>query len=323
MGAAVRHDWYYRCNLLLLLLVPAAVSAQQAEIRGRVVEFGGRTGLSGVTVELDGAARRTTPENGQFSFSSIPHGRHRLSFRSIGYQPHDLEIDLRGDTTVVVELEVAPVRLDSVTVRARNITLRGKVRDPVKDIDVVDAEVLVGTLKPHYTNINGTFKVERTPANSPQRVEVRALGYLPEVLSVSADRDTTISITLEEDPLARRFIAEVVEKLEVRSRGVNASRLQYDPANLEYYRGYTLAEFLRIKGLRQSPPCFFVDDVQWAGPSRELVDSYFVEELQRVEVYDRGLMVRIYTARYLQKNIGSKEKLRSIVYMRAGRLVCM
>ena len=292
-----------------------AAKAQEAELRGLVVEFGSRTGLAGVTVELDGAARRVTGDNGQFVFTGIPHGRHRLSFRSIGYDPRDIDIELRNDTSVVVELQVAAVQLDTLVVKPETFTLRGKVRDPVRDINVVYAEILVPGLKPAYTNINGSFKVGKFPGGSPRRVEVRALGYLPEVLSLGLERDTTIDVVVHEDPLARRFVTEVVKKLEVRSRAVHLSRVQFDEHNLRYSRGRSLAEFLKSRTFSLRPACFFVDDAQVLGADPELLESYFIEELHRLEVFGRGRMIRIYTAHYLQKNIASSKQLSRIIYV--------
>src|SRR5688572_4975052 len=243
MVAAVRHDWFF----LLSLLFFSPASAQQAEVRGRVVEFGSRTGIPGVTVELDGVARRSTNDNGQFSFSGIPLGAHRLSFRVLGYEARDLPFELRGDTILLVELDVAPIRLDSVAVEARNITVRGRVYDPVKEIDIVDAEVRIGALKPTSTNAIGNFKVSRVPAFGPLPLEVRAVGYFPVQTTISASRDTTVRITMEVDPLGQKFIAQHMAKLEIRGRGVPLSRLQFNEDQMLFYRGQTVWDFIRTK----------------------------------------------------------------------------
>ena len=306
-----------------LLALPLYASAQQAEIKGRVVEFGSRDGIAGVTVELDGVARRVTSETGQFSFSGIPTGTHRLSFRLIGYANRDLQFEVRGDTTLLVELDVAPVRMDTVNVQVRNITVRGRVYDPVKQIDVVDAEVRIGTLKPTWTNAIGNFKVSKVPSFRPLPLEVRAIGYLPIETTITATRDTTVRITVEMDPLGQRFIAAHMAALEIRGRSVPLSRLQFNEDQMLYYRGQTVWEFIRTKAAPRGLGCIMVDDVEYTMMGQSILESYLVEEVRRIEIYGRGTMVRLYTARHLQKNIGRSDELPPILLIQSpGGLIC-
>ena len=310
-----------RCAIALALLLPATSSAQQAEVRGRVVEFGTRTGIAGVSVDLNGVGRATTNREGDFRFSTVPVGTNRLSFTVIGFQPRDVELTVRGDTAVVIELEVAALPLDPLMVRARNITVRGSVRDAIKKIDVVDAEVLIGSLKPTTTNVAGHFKVGRVPANNPVQLQVRAIGYQPFRAVITADRDTTLRVDLTIDPLGQKFIAEHLAELEVRGRGLPFSRMQFNQDQLLFRRGQTIEDFLKAQMGPRPIRCLFIDEREQSFVANEIIKTYFVEELHRIEIYDRGTMVRIYTARHFQKNIGSTKNLPPIVLIKSP-LIC-
>jgi hypothetical protein len=162
------------------------------------------------------------------------------------------------------------------------------------------------------------------PASVPVRVSVRTPGYLPYSTSITAERDTTLRIQLEIDPIGQRMLAEQLEGFRKRSQGINARLTNWNRDALGATPREMLGDFLKHH-LVSGPICFFVDDVDRSSWLPEVVGTYTTDELDRIEVYDRGLMLRIYTRRYIAKQSNNK-KLPSIVYMRNGvrsKPVCM
>ena len=311
--------------LTLLLLAPLAAAAQrQVVLSGRVLEFGTRSGISGATLAIPSIGPVTTGASGEFRLPPVPAGERVVTISALGYQTRELRLNLQRDTTIIVELEVEALRIDSLRVDVRTITVRGSVSDRLTREPVFDADVAIADSKFGSSNIAGNFKVRSVPASVPVRVLVRAPGYLPYSTSLTAERDTTLRIQLDLDPIGQRMLAEQVERLRKRSQGVNARLTHWNRDALAVTPRELLGDFLKHH-LVSGPVCFFVDDVDRSSWLPEIIGSYTTEELDRIEAYDRGLMLRIYTRRYIAKQSNSK-KLPSIVYMRVGRgskPVCM
>ncbi len=153
-----------------------ASAANAQTLQGRVLDRITQTGLSGVSVELLGIGRTLTDANGEFRFIEIRAGRYTLAVHGLGYRPDRRSIDLRADTLIAVQLEVAPPHLDSLRVTATTVTVRGIVTDKASGIELIDTEVLIGPATVTFTNAAGRFTARKIPANVPHRVWVRSLG---------------------------------------------------------------------------------------------------------------------------------------------------
>jgi hypothetical protein len=189
---------------------------------------------------------------------------------------------------------------------------------------VFDADVAVADSKLASSNILGTFRVRSVPAGAPVPVQVRVPGYLPYSTMIAAERDTTLRIDLIIDPVSQRMLAAQVERLRKRSQGVNARLELWNGDALARAQGQTLSDYMQQRHLGK-PACFFVDDANRTAWLPDVLTSYLINELDRIEAYDRGLMLRVYTRRYIAKQSNAKA-LPSIVYMRMGlasRPVCM
>jgi hypothetical protein len=166
--------------------------------------------------------------------------------------------------------------------------------------------------------------VRGAPAGVPVVVRASAPGFLPYAATITADRDTTLRIELAIDPIGQRMLAEQVERLRKRSNGVNARLETWNRAALARSLGWTLADYLKMHNLVGRPACLFTDDVEKTSWLPEVLSSYMIDEIDRIEAYDRGLMLRIYTRRYIAKQ-SSRKNLPGITYVRfgRGRPVCM
>lgn len=195
-----------------------AAAQESVTVRGRVVDAVSGSNLSGITVELEGRAPVITANDGTFRIVLVQPGRYTLSVIGLGYARQQQQVDIVSDTTLVIGLERAPVALDTLSILARTIQIRGRVKDKAIGRGLMDVDVYATPPDRHVTTDGGGgFRLERMPANAPVTVHVRELGYLWPTVTVEAERDTTIEFELEPDPVAMAVIAEQKQKIEERA----------------------------------------------------------------------------------------------------------
>lgn len=314
--------------------VPAA--SQSITVRGRVVEHGTAEAVAGATAELSGAGRTITNPRGEFIFSLPRPGRRNLTVTMLGYRQHKSSIQVQSDTTVLVELDVDAVRLPGVTVRNRRYRLRGQVTDAENRQPVIDADVRIDRRDPVHTNIAGRFNVGGLSAGNPITIHVSAFGLMPRQLTLQADRDTTINLALRADPIGQRMIAIQLQRLESRSNALGHSVQTLNRDQIMRRSVGTpwdlIREYLRPSLRKNAPasitletpavvPCLFIDErrVQWM----EELTNYVPDTIERIEIIDRGSMVRVYTRRYVQEMLRRRADPAPIVLVAGlGPTVC-
>jgi hypothetical protein len=122
-----------RLLLLLLLLAPAALGAQEASVSGRVTGPAG-TPVEGATVRAlpaRGEARAaSTDARGEYRIGGLPAGRVRLRAERIGFAPAERALALRPGEAARVELQLpsAEVQVEGVEVRSTRDTQRERTR---------------------------------------------------------------------------------------------------------------------------------------------------------------------------------------------------
>ncbi len=298
---------------MLIIFNAAALTAQTAIVQGRVVERGTGEPINGATVELSGVGRLVTNPTGAFTFASAKLGRRTLTVKMIGYRNRETRIDITGNLSVPIELEVEAVRLEGVTATNKTYTIRGDVIDQA-GAPIMDVEVLLGPDRRTFSNINGRFKLSRIRVGQPQLLQVRGLGMMPFAAMVDAGRDTALRVVLAVDPVGQRMIAQQVTRLEQRTHGVPYSIQHMDRAELMRQANLTLYDLVRyrLRANVTTVPCLFIDEFRSVFGVGELM-NYLPDQIERIEIVDRGTMVRVYTRRYVQQMIRKRANPMPIV----------
>ena len=104
-------------------LVGHALQAQAVgDVRGKVVDQNGRP-VENADVELQpGSLHAITLDDGRFAITNVRLGVYVLSARRIGYEPTDVNVAVRGDSTVTftITLVVIPEECQSIPMTAPN-----------------------------------------------------------------------------------------------------------------------------------------------------------------------------------------------------------
>ncbi len=316
---------------LVLAAMPEAGQAQQVTVTGLVVERTQASWIGGATVRLSGSPPFFTDLDGVFRFSRVTPGRHTLTVQALGYQARSLEVDIRSDTTLTIEMDPDPILLDSLLVRSGNIKIKGEIFDAQTGDRILYAQV---TVQPGFSTFDarlGRFTVKKVPIGRPVTVLVEAIEYLPARIALITEADTSLTIEMEPDSVAIRLLAQKGQILEARFDSLPYRRTVLDKEDLAQYAVRPAIEGIRMQlrwygigwtkeRMTSDPNCLFIDD-------RQQMHFAFLwglgtGEIERVEVYDRGGMVRVYTKRYIA-GLGAKE-LPAIRYMKVGqqRSIC-
>lgn len=228
----------------------------------------------------------------------------------MGFARRQIILDIWSDTTVTIILRIDPVLLPAVTARARKITVRGRVFEHGTGRPVTEGSVFVTPGRHTHTNLDGSFKFGDVPANVPVEFAVRAFSFEPFRFSITASKDTSVELHLDVDTTIQRLISEQHRKLDTRMIAVVGKAfsvpreeiLGFVPANLfDALRG----EFgILNRYLRSGHPqtlCVFVDEQ--LAPTNDPERFMFPQEIERVEIFEEGRMLRIYTRRYMERLI--------------------
>lgn len=293
----------------------------QVVVQGTVIGREARAPITGATVQLTDIGGAITDDAGRFRFDNVPTGRYELTVEMLGYETQTVELPLLADTTLVIEMEVLPVALDPIDVRT--FTLRGRVLDAATGLGVSGAMVYAGDAEDD-ANVIGSFRIRRIPAGSPIRVAVEAFGYLPYATELTAHGDTTVRVELAVDPIGQRMIDAQVEKLVTRSNAVPHPRSAITRQELVRRSPWSAYDILKARlGPRFNRiACLFIDDIQRRNGTEELY-GYLPEELERIEIIDNGVMVRLYTRRQIQEQVRGRVVLRPILLIETpGGYIC-
>ena len=307
---------------------PAGASAQVAVLEGRVYDAGSGAGLQNAVVTLEGRGSVLTSESGSFRYTGVPLGTYTLRVQAFGYRERTLPLEVRGDTTVSVPVDVVPIELDPVEVELRTIDFDGEARDPMTDGIVMDALVASDQGHEERTNAHGHFDLDDVLEGAPLRLEIRAFSYLPLDTTFVPDDDGRRVFELEADSLMLRMIDVQVRRLEARAEGRIATfpRSMNRDRLARYLNNFTVLDMLEreypLRMLRRVA-CVLIDDRQiddgFGAIRGELRRSYLLttypDEVERLEFLEfetpggRALQLRVYTKDYMARLIGSDRRL--------------
>jgi hypothetical protein len=304
------------CCTLEGLSVQAQVP--RANVTGQIVQRDNAP-VARAVVELVGVARQITGTDGTFRFTGVVPGRLMLLVTALGYHAKEVTLELRADVNLRVELEPDPIALDSVRVRARPLSVRGHVVERGSGRRLPDAVVLLNGAVQTSSSAAGTFRLESVFPGDHILVRVELVGYLPAELPLAPEADTVLTFSLEPDSLALQLIARQLAILDDRSASVGYSRLQINRneimASLVPTPAHLLAQRL---GLDRAPiRCLFIDEQQ-----RRIVkdlEGYALDRIYRMEVFDKGTIVRVYTTHFIEQMLAGRVRLSPIVLVPGTR----
>ncbi len=306
------------CVLLLLALTPLAGTAQAGvTVLGTLTDADSDAPVGSAIVTLVGVVSTMSTPDGAFRFRGIAAGEYTLRVEGFGYETLEQQVDLTTDVTLALALEAAPLAIDGIVVEAGTLDFEGRVRDPVRDFTVVDAEIVMDGREPIWTDARGRFDLDRVPEGAPLHLTVRAFGYFPIDTTFVPDDEGRYDFDLQRDAFAEAMVQVQVRRLEERAGGRLTSAFGVmDRSEILRYSGShtaaTMLEFDLPQRIRDRIICLFVDERHVdAGPSSRaelrnaVLGHTLPEEIERVEVlvFDsavgRPIMLRVYTRTFL------------------------
>jgi hypothetical protein len=319
-----------RIRILVVLAAATACAvadahAQTASVSGSVIAEDTSEGITNAVVELVGRGAVLTTPDGLFRFDFVPLERYELRVSALGYESSNRIIDLRGDVELSFGLAIAPLALDSLLVRARQVDFDGRVRDPVRDVAVMDALVLTDYGHGEWTNQRGDFDIDDVLDGSALRLRVYAFGYLPADTTLVVDDDRQ-EIDLVRDTLVERLIAEQSARIVERAGDQlyeHREALDRDDL-LRYPPSVTLSSIIDAKYpnvVTRNVFCVVIDEQQVRDDHRwHVMQNLFPQEIERMELLEfamlsrdasgRVFMLRIYTRIFFQELIAENRPLR-------------
>lgn len=309
-------------GLLVIGSGPATAGAQQVTVTGVVIEASRSSWIGGALVRLSGSPPHLTDVDGRFRFEGVAPGRHTLTVEAYGYRSRTLELRVRTDTVLRIEMEPDPIVLDSLMVAAEDVTIEGTIVDASTGDRVLYAEVTVYPGGRTTGAVSGGFTLRDVPGGRATTVVVEALEYLPARIALITGSDTSLTVELEPDPVAARMIAQQARRLEVRSWSVPFATTSLGRGDVTR-TGLPIVDLIRHRldpGLVDSrtrlpaTSCLFIDDQRvWPEALRGLVAG----QVERIEIFGRGRMIRVYTVRYTASLMG-EPVLPAIIYIAGG-----
>jgi hypothetical protein len=318
------HGGWLVTGLAAAAMLPMSLSAQGIGLSGRVFDSASdNSGVQNASVALEGYGARLSDEAGRFAFRGVPAGTYTLRVTAPGYEELRLSIALVRDTVLAVALRPRPIELDSIGVTLGRIDFDGRVRDP-RDVGswVSGAEVTSDQGHYEHTNLFGRFDLDDVFDGPPLRLALRAFRYLPLDTTLIPDGGERQTFDLVLDPVMDGIIGAYVSGLDERAERhvYNEYRAPLDRQDLAPLRvNTTLREVLeRRYSLRtmRSIGCMFLDEREYRFVSEEhrtsVFEGTFANDIERIELLEfpeAGSMLRVYTRRFFQSNVGSTVEL--------------
>lgn len=309
---------------------PGGAQTPSFTITGRVVEADRLNPIGGATVLLSGRRFFFTGSDGEFRLDGVSSGPHTLTVEALGYRTYERNLVVSADTVLLVEMEVDPIPLDSLLVKeAGTFTLRGRIIDALTGRRIPEARVLADSRFEALTDWRGSFRISQLPRGFTVPILVDAFKYLPSRISLNSVADTTLTIELEPDSLAIRLVQATIGRLESRleSRATYAKHLTtiaLDRNHMERTPSRSAYDVIvwRLSGRAFSDECVFLDEVRLYNAGKLYL--YDASEIERIEIYGRGAMVRVYTQSFIARNLGGSNPFPPVRYfpMDLGPDIC-
>lgn len=288
----------------------AAAAQQAVMISGTVWSVQDSTVVLGALVRVNDTRTAITGNDGAFRVPGIEPGRVVLEVEALGHANAQVTLFVRRDTSVVIFLDVSAVQLDPIEAAARNVRIRGRVRDARDGRGIIDALAFLNGSRRERTSPLGTFTFSRVPAGEAVRVEVNAFEFLPEQAVFLPDSDTTLIFELSPDPVASRMIEAQVERIDERLNRIPGRTRSVSREEILRFTAGTVEDLVQVKLGVRAAKCLMVDE-RLAPFGMEELRALLPEQVQQVElmIIDRDIMVRVYTRHFMQRMTGNNVRL--------------
>ena len=167
----------------LLALSASGLSAQQAKISGKVISAEGEA-LENAVVVLDGTQKGAlTNADGTYEIIELDHGPYKLMISFVGYKSVSKDINVNGDLTVDVRMEVSD-EVDVQTLEAVDIQKKSEYYVdiiPIREVAVLSAAA--APMNGVFANQNVTQK-EIAKLNNGQDMP-QMLRFTPSIVTTS------------------------------------------------------------------------------------------------------------------------------------------
>ena len=311
-----------RWLLLSLLLLPTPILAQaEVVVDGRVYDAVTNGPVPNAIVTLEGHGSVLSNEQGTFRFTGVVPGAYLVRVEAFGYEDFAGTLPVLEAVTIELPLSAAPLQLDSVLVEAETIDFDRRVRDPLRDYNVKDAQVVSTQGHDERTDTGGRFDLDDVWAGAPLRVIIRSFGYLPLDTTFIPDDEERYEFDLHTDPVIARLIEDQNRRLEERAgENLYAYRAPMTRDDLVRFSGTgTLQTMMEAKyplNVLRRVVCIVIDERQVPTRQRVFVlRNTLPENLERAELLEffvegaRRLMLRAYTKTYFQGLIARNQPL--------------
>ena len=311
---------------IALLSIPSCLAAQAktVTIGGTVREAGSDRPIGNATVEVGGMGQSITSNDGRFRFQHVSTGRLTFSISALGYARQTFTVQVRSDTTLLIDLKILPVVVDSISVQGNLVAVRGRLVEAHTGFLVTDGEIDTDAHAGVRVNAAGNFRLDRLIPGRTIRLNVRSFGYDPVEVELTPERDTAVLVQLEPDSLALRLIAEQIRRLDERIAATGYKRLTIDRKFIQSAVAATAMQLVvsRLHGDMNPIRCVIIDD-EYRRDGMLALRSLPADLVYRAEILERGTMVRIYTTRYIENMLAGKVSLTPVVLPEgAVRSVC-
>jgi hypothetical protein len=303
-----------------MLAFATTVGAQTARVSGRIVEEGRGTPVVNATVRLSGSPDQVTDSLGRFEFTNVFPRRYIVTVASIGYRFKTVETTIERDTTLLIAMTRRVATLDTMVVRPRYVRVRGTAVDSATGDALMQAQAILYPDHEFVGAVSGTFRFDSV-APGPVTIIVEAAEHLPVRVELDLSRDTSFRVKMGVDSIALRMIALQVMRLEKRAQAVPFTMHSYNRAAIMEHPVMSMGEFVARKTFQKYDPrrpvrsaldtCYFIDDNR---VMREVLEAMLPELIERIEIYAKGNMIRVYTKRYVSSLI-SQQGIGKVAYV--------
>ena len=296
-----------------LTMVAKVSAGQTATVTGVVVQAGGGAPINNATVRLAGLTPATTNADGRFTIGNVSPGRYTLATQAVGFRVNVFALTITGDTTLHIALDRVPVQLDTVVVRAGDLTIEGQVRDATTQTRLLDAQVTLFPGDRTAGAMSGGFRLAEVPRGEITLV-VDGFQHLPKEITFVASTDTSLVIDLDVDSVSLRMTALQVKRLEQRSNAVMLAHQSISGDDMRASGVMSVYEYISRRLAPAAPPpidssvddvCIFYDDAKVAP---RVLAGIPMETVERIEIFgSAGDMIRVYTTKYVSSLAGERQ----------------